>query len=102
MQTCRNRRHRRCARIAALLSAAPLPVLAADAAMQAWGAYLFFAIVATVVIVLLLHEALDDEPEDQRRSEPAEASLRATRSSGPVRYAADAERSGNGENRRIA
>jgi hypothetical protein len=49
------------------LAAVPLPAFAADPALSAWGAYLLFAIVATVVIVLLLHEALEDEPMDDRR-----------------------------------
>jgi hypothetical protein len=52
---------------AALIGSAPLPALAAEIALSAWGAYLFFAIVATVVIVLLLHEALEDESTYEHR-----------------------------------
>ena len=49
----------------------------ADPALSAWGAYLFFAIVATVVIVLLLHEALEDDPgQDPRRDERAREAFR--------------------------
>ena len=68
MHSRRPRRLRHFGQQAALLLAAiPLPAFAADLALSAWGTYLFFAIVATVVIVLLLHEALEDEPKDDRR-----------------------------------
>ena len=49
------------------IAAAPCPAFAGDPATFAWGAYLFFAIVATVVIVLLLYQALEEEPTDDRR-----------------------------------
>lgn len=49
-----------------LIAFAPLPAFASDPATFAWGAYLFFAIVATLVIVLLLYEALEEEPTDDR------------------------------------
>jgi hypothetical protein len=69
MHSRRVRRQRRRGRFAvSLVALAPLPAFAelptfvADPALSAWGAYLFFAIVATVVIVLLLHEALEDHP----------------------------------------
>jgi hypothetical protein len=74
----RLRRLRQRYRLAAsVIAAAPLPALAADPALSAWGAYLFFAIVATVVIVLLLHEAQEDEPMDDRRRDEQAASRSA-------------------------
>ena len=60
-------RYRRLGRLASIvISAAPFPAVAADLALSPWGTYLFFAIVASVVIVLLLHEALDHEHADAR------------------------------------
>jgi hypothetical protein len=58
---------------ASLITSAPLPAFAAlpefaaDSALSEWGTYLFFAIVATVVIVLLLHEALENHPPSDPR-----------------------------------
>ena len=76
--------------VAFLLAALPLPGFAADPALSAWGAYLFFAIVATVVIVLLLHEALGDEPmDDRRREQRAGGALGKGRSAQSVRGASD-------------
>ena len=101
MQTRQAWRWRRCVSIAASAAALPLPAFAADAAMQAWGAYLFFAIVATVVIVLLLHEALDDDvSEDQRSDDAAHAATASKRTSEPARYGMTGER--NSEQRRVA
>lgn len=57
--------------VAALAACAPLPAFAADVASSAWTTYLFFAIVATVVIVLLLHEALDEEGSYERADDRA-------------------------------
>ena len=58
-------RRRLLIRFAALPTvSAPSLAFAADPALSAWGAYFFFSIVATVVIVLLLHEALEDESSE--------------------------------------
>lgn len=46
---------------AAFLAVVPAPAFAAGLTLSTWGAYLFFALVATIVIVLLLHEALDQD-----------------------------------------
>lgn len=44
-----------------VLAVAPLPAFALEPGVPPWAAYAFFAIVAMVVIVLLLHEVLDDD-----------------------------------------
>lgn len=61
-------RRRRIGRfVSPFLATTPIPAFAADLALSPWSTYLFFAIVATVVIVLLLHEALDNDQNDARR-----------------------------------
>lgn len=61
-------RQRRVGRVASIsIAAAPFPAFAADVALSPWGTYLFFVIVATIVIVLLLHEALDNHQSGARR-----------------------------------
>ena len=68
MQSTRPGRGRRRA-VAALLAALPLPALAAERSLDAWGPYLFFAIAVTLVVVLLLHEVLEDDASNERRRE---------------------------------
>jgi hypothetical protein len=69
MQSPRPKRRRHRAVVAAL-AAFPLPVLAAERVLGAWGPYLFFAIAVTLVVVLLLHEVLeDDATSNERRRE---------------------------------
>jgi len=94
----RRLRHR-CRLAASVIAAAPLPAFAADPALSAWGAYLFFAIVATVVIVLLLHEALEDEPDDRRRDERGGGAF-GTGRYGQARHAAH-DASGDAAKRRV-
>jgi hypothetical protein len=66
MHSCRSRRRRRV--LPALVTAAfPWPALAADRVMSAWGPYLFLAIAVTLVVVVLLYEALDDDGAGQPR-----------------------------------
>lgn len=72
-------------RLAALLFAwAPLAAFAADPALSAWSVHFLFAVVATVVIVLLLHEALDDERGERmaRRDASAGDGFASARASG--------------------
>jgi len=68
MQSTRPKRRRRNA-VVAVLAAFPLPALAAERALGAWGPYLFFAIAVTLVVVLLLHEVLEDDANDRRRDQ---------------------------------
>lgn len=45
------------------------PAWAAGPMLAAWGPYLFLALAVTLVVVLLLHEVLEDEssPRESRR-----------------------------------
>src|SRR5688572_22224441 len=69
MQLHRSRWRRRGA-VAALFALLPLPALAAERALGAWGPYLFLAIAVTLVVVLLLHEVLDDDAASERKGDP--------------------------------
>jgi len=53
--------------VATALAAVPMPALAAERALGAWGPYLFFAIAVTLVVVLLLHEVLEDDATNERK-----------------------------------
>src|SRR5688572_31361670 len=69
MQLPRLNRRRRDSVVAAVLASLPLPALAAERAMGAWGPYLFLAIAVTLVVVLLLHEVLDDDASSERKGD---------------------------------
>jgi heme exporter protein D len=69
MQLHRSRWRRRGA-VAALFAFLPFPALAAERALGAWGPYLFLAIAVTLVVVLLLHEVLDDDASSERKGDP--------------------------------
>lgn len=83
----------------------PTPAFAAAPAFSVWGAYLFFAIVATVLIVLivlLLHEGLADEPVDDPRGDDAfSESLQPTRSA-RARYISRDDHASRSHGRRSA
>lgn len=63
-----SRRHRRWkSSLPALFFAAlPLPALADERALSAWGPYLFLAIAVTLVVVLLLRGILEDDSASER------------------------------------
>ena len=67
----------RCIVVGAMLAAIAVPALAGFGAVSSWAVYGFFAFVAMVVIVLLLHEVLDDSESEStmqtvedKRAEP--------------------------------
>lgn len=59
-----------------LLAALPLPAAAAELVVSPSGTYSFFALVAAVVIVLLLHEALESEQSAGPRDEQGDEHFR--------------------------
>ena len=48
----------------------PVPALASEGVLDVWGPYLFFAIAVTLVVVLLLHEVLDEHSTTERTRDP--------------------------------
>lgn len=83
-----------------VLAGMPLPAFALAPGVPPWAAYAFFAIVAMVVIVLLLHEALDDDGRVEISREKPEALPLAERAAN--RYARRHDSENDAAIRRIA